>query len=78
MRSFSEELLERRLSAGLSLRELEARIHGAVSYSMLNRYERGIGITSLSIEHARAISEAFDWSLDDMSKRIKIEKGKKK
>ena len=73
MKYFSSELRARRIDMGLSLRDLEARMNSEVAYSMLSRYERGIRIGEMSVEHAQAISKAFRWSMDDISKRIKLE-----
>ena len=75
MRPFSEELRARRIDRGMSLRELEAAMGSEVAYSMLSRYERGIRLNEMSMEHAQAISYAFKWSMDDIAKRIKLEKG---
>ena len=75
MRPFSEELRARRIARGMSLRELEAAMGSEVAYSMLSRYERGIRLNEMSMEHAQAISYAFKWSMDDIAKRIKLEKG---
>lgn len=70
---FSAELRERRYKARMSLREAAREMDGALSFSMLNRYERGIGLGVMNINHARAISKLFRWSIAEILRKIEEE-----
>jgi transcriptional regulator with XRE-family HTH domain len=77
---FSAELRERRYAADLSLREATKRMRdrgATLSFSMLCRYEKGVGLDSMSLHHLRAISKLYRWSLADISKKIAAETAEK-
>lgn len=67
---FSAELRERRLNRQWSLRDACKRTGGALSFTMLSRYERGIKLGVMSVRHAQAISKLFKWNMSDMSRKI--------
>lgn len=77
MTNFSDNLSKLRKSCDLSLKELSDRLNAKYevkfSKASIDRWERGI--TSLSMEHASALSDYFNVSLDELSgrKEMKIE-----
>lgn len=78
MTNFSDNLSKLRKSRNLSLKELSDRLNTKYevkfSKASIDRWEKGI--TSPSMEHASALSDYFNVSLDELSgrKEIKIEK----
>jgi len=77
MTNFSDNLSKLRKSRNLSLKELSDRLNTKYevkfSKASIDRWEKGI--TSPSMEHASALSDYFNVSLDELSgrKEIKIE-----
>lgn len=77
MTNFSDNLSKLRKSHNLSLKELSDRLNTKYevkfSKASIDRWEKGI--TSPSMEHASALSDYFNVSLDELSgrKEIKIE-----
>ncbi|MCG1129270.1 helix-turn-helix domain-containing protein [Staphylococcus epidermidis] len=77
MTNFSDNLSKLRKSCDLSLKELSDRLNAKYevkfSKASIDRWERGI--TSPSMEHASALSDYFNVSLDELSgrKEMKIE-----
>lgn len=78
---FSTELRERRVKAEMTLRQASNRISqigSKLSFSMLWRYEKGLGLDCMGFHHLRAISKLYRWSLADISKKIAEEVAKQK
>lgn len=77
MTNFSDNLSKLRKSRNLSLKELSDRLNTKYevkfSKASIDRWEKGT--TSPSMEHASALSDYFNVSLDELSgrKEIKIE-----
>lgn len=69
MTTFAENLSKLRKSRGLSLKELSDRLNNKYevkfSKASLDRWEKGI--TSPSMDHASALAEFFNVSLDELS-----------
>lgn len=69
MTTFAENLLKLRKSRGLSLKELSDRLNNkyAVKFSKasIDRWEKGL--TSPSMDHASALADYFNVSLDELS-----------
>lgn len=70
---FSKELRKRRIEGGYTLRSLEERT--GISDSMLSRYENGMRLLEMSIEHAWKLSEFFGWQMNDMANQLMKEGG---
>ena len=77
MTNFSDNLSKLRKSRNLSLKELSDRLNARYevkfSKASIDRWEKGF--TSPSMEHASALSDYFNISLDELSgrKEMKIE-----
>ena len=80
MTNFSDNLSKLRKSRNLSLKELSDRLNARYevkfSKASIDRWEKGF--TSPSMEHASALSDYFNISLDELSgrKEMKIEEPK--
>lgn len=68
---FSAELRQRRTKKHLSLRE--AAKETGISYAMLSRFERGVGLMEMSAEKAQVLADFFRWNLKNMMDKMKAE-----
>lgn len=73
---FSAELKQRRTKMSLNLRE--AAKGCGISYAMLSRFERGIGLMEMSAEKVEALAVFFRWNLKDMMNKMHEEAAKTK
>lgn len=66
--AFSDELKKRRMTLGLSMRDVQKKTD--VSASSICRYERGTGLYEMGIDHILDLSRLLGWELSDMVKKL--------